>query len=94
MSQPPVGYNKYVAYSKSDTVNFDGSVSTYGGNVVPCDAIWVGTKGSTGTIVAIQQNKIACTFVGIAAGTILPIRAIRINSATTDASDFVLLYAV
>lgn len=87
------GYANAVAITKSDTVNFDGSVSLSGGNIKPCDAIYVGTKGSTGTLVAVLQNGVTVTFVGIAAGTILPIRAIRVNSGTTDTSDMVALYA-
>lgn len=78
-------YNQFIAITPSDSVNFANGV---------CDAIYVGTKGSTGTIVAIQSNGIPATFVGLAAGTVLPIAAIRVNETTTDASDLVALYQV
>ncbi len=86
------GFTRFQAITKSDTVNFDGSVSTYGQGVVPCDAFYVGTKGSTGTVVGITQSGVAVTFVGCIPGTIYPVRLIRVNSATTDASDMLACY--
>lgn len=78
-------YNKFVAITKDNSANIPSG---------PTDAVYVGTKGSTGTIVAVMQSGATATFVGIAAGTILPIKVIRINSDTTDASDMLALYCV
>ncbi len=82
------GYAIYHAITKSDTVNFDGSVSTTGGDVKCCDGIWV---GGAGIVVAITQDGEAVNFTCVA-GTLLPIRAIRINSTTTTATLCVALY--
>lgn len=87
------GYALARAITLSDTVNFDGSVSLSGGFVKPCDAIYVGTKGSTGTMVVVLQDGTTATFVGLTAGTIIPIRAIRVNNTTTDVSTLLALYA-
>lgn len=84
------GFSKAKAITKSDTVNFDGSVSTYGQDVKPCDAIWV---GGLGIVVAVLQNGVTAAFT-CAAGSLLPIRAIRVNSTTTDATLMVALYQV
>lgn len=70
----------YVAISKSDTVNFTAGI---------CRAIYVGTAGN---VVAIRYDGTAVTFVGAAAGSILPIQAIRVNSTDTTASNMVALY--
>lgn len=81
-------YGKYVAITKSDTVNFDASESKTGQDVTPCDAIFV---GGAGIIVAIMQNGVAVNFTCVA-GQLLPIRAIRVNSTTTTATLMVALY--
>lgn len=79
-------YNKMVAITLSDTINIP--------EIRPTDAIYVGTKGATGTMVAVLQNGVTATFVGIAAGSILPIKAIRVNNTTTDVSNLLALYSV
>ena len=76
-------YNRFEAYTASDADSFP--------NGSP-DAIYVGSKGSTGTIVGVKPNGDLLTLVGVQAGTILPIRLTRINDTTTDAGSFVLLY--
>lgn len=83
-------FSKGVAISKSDTVNFDGSVSTSGEYVTPCDAIWV---GGAGTMIAVDQNGVTASLV-CAAGTLVPFRAIRVNSTSTNATLMVALYQV
>ena len=81
------GYAHAVDIAKSDTVNFNGSVSTSGQDVAPCDGIWV---GGAGIVIAILQNGTAVSFTsGIG---LLPIRAIRVNSTTTSATLMVALY--
>lgn len=86
----PYGYSRAVAITKSDTVNFDGSVSTSGEGVKTCSAIFV---GGAGIVVAILQSGDAVNFTCVA-GQVLPIRAIRMNSTTTTATLCIALYAV
>jgi hypothetical protein len=50
-------------------------------------ALYVGTSG---TVVAIIDG-VAVTFVGVAGGSILPIRCSRVNSTSTTASNIVAL---
>lgn len=90
MAQPFASFSKAVAISKSDTVNFDGSVSTYGENVLSCDAIWV---GGAGAMVVVLQNGVTASLT-CAAGTLVPIRAIRVNSTSTGSTLMVALYQV
>ena len=77
------GFNRWEAITPSDTDNIPTGLT---------DAIYVGTKGATGTIIAVRPNGDTCAFVGLIAGEVYPIRAIRINSTTTDASNLVALY--
>jgi len=94
-SQP---YNRSVAITKSDTVNYDGTtVSTTGtyqttGNTkpLPADAIYV---GGAGIVVAVYENGQTDQFTAVA-GEILPIRTIRVNSTTTTATLMAALYTV
>jgi hypothetical protein len=48
-----------------------------------CRAIWVGAAGN---LTAVMSNGDVVLFSGIAAGTLLPIRAIRVNVTGTTAS--------
>lgn len=82
-------YGRYVAITKSDTVNFDGSTGS-GQSVPVCDAIYV---GGAGIVVAVSQSGDAVNFTAVA-GELLPLRAIRVNSATTTATLMVALYRV
>jgi hypothetical protein len=83
-------YTRYVAITKSDTVNYDGT--TYAANAatkaIPSDAIYV---GGAGIVVAIDESGNAVNFTAVA-GEILPIRTIRVNSTTTTATLMVALY--
>lgn len=69
----------FFAINKSDTENFANTVV----------GIYVGGDGD---VVAVNQFGTAVTFVAVPAGTILPIRAIRVNSTNTSATDMVGLY--
>ena len=82
-------YTNAFAITKSDTVNFDASVSTTGQDVKPCDAIWV---GGAGIVKAVMQDGSLVEFT-CAAGSLLPVRAIRVYSATTTATLMIALYA-
>jgi hypothetical protein len=77
------GFNVYYPITPSDSVNILSGLT---------DSIYVGTKGSTGTIVAVMQDLQVATFVGLIPGTVYPIRCVRVNSTTTDASNLVALY--
>lgn len=72
--------SKAVAVSPSDTVSFVGGA---------CRAIWV---GGAGTVVAIMADGTTGTFVGVPAGSVLPIQATRVNNTSTTATSMVALY--
>jgi len=76
-------YGSYFAITKSDTVNIPQGIT---------DAIYVGAAGATGTLVAVMETDVTATFVGLAAGTVLKIRAKRVNSGTTTTSSMIALY--
>jgi hypothetical protein len=69
----------FFAVTKSDTANFSFTVR----------GIYV---GGTGDVVAITEAGAAVTFSSVPAGSILPIRAIRVNSTSTTATNMVGLY--
>lgn len=75
-------FNQAYAISKSDTVNFPQG---------PCAAIYVGV---TGIVVAVLEDDSAVTFKGVPAGAMLPVKAKRVNSTTTTATDMVALYTI
>jgi hypothetical protein len=74
-------YNYAKAETKSDTVDFQKGT---------CDAIFVGTEA--GNVTVVLENGDTVLFVAVPVGTILPIRAKRINSTGTGSSTFVALY--
>lgn len=48
--------------------------------------------GGAGNLVAVDWAGNTCTFTGVLAGTVLPIRVRRINSTSTTATNLVGLY--
>lgn len=77
-ARPSVSFEAVVP---SDTVNFPRGAPR---------AIYV---GGIGNVVAISQtDDEAVTFIGVPAGTILPIQPTRINSTSTTATSMVALY--
>jgi hypothetical protein len=73
------GYSRAVAITPSDATNFtDGA----------CHAIYVGGAGAVVAIV----NGTAVTFAAVPVGTILEIRATRVNATGTAATNLVALY--
>lgn len=70
----------YAAITPSDTVNF-----TQG----PCRGIYVGV---TGNVVCVDLDSTAVTFTAVPAGAVLPVRAIRVNSTSTTATNMVALF--
>lgn len=69
----------FFAVTPSDTANFSFTVR----------GIYVGTAGN---VVAVTEGGTAVTFSNVPAGTILPVRANRVNSTSTTASNLVGLY--
>ena len=55
----------------------------------PCVAIYV---GGAGDMVVVDADGTATTFTGVLAGCVYPIRAVRINSTSTTATNLVALY--
>lgn len=79
-SKEPTMYGDYiggVAITPSDTVGYN-----------PASAIWVGGAG----VVALVSESGAVTNYTCVAGTILPVRSKRVNSANTTATLLVALY--
>lgn len=76
--QPSTGEGAF-AITPSDTANF----------AVPARAIWV---GGAGNVAAVLPNGTAVTFVGAAAGSIIPVSCIRVNSTNTTATSLVALH--
>jgi hypothetical protein len=92
MAQASDTFNRSVLITKSDTVNFDGS--TYAANAatkaIPADAIFV---GGAGIVVAVFEDGSTGAFT-VLAGTLLPLKCIRVNSTTTTATLMNALYQV
>jgi hypothetical protein len=92
MAQSTLPYNRSVAITPSDTVNFDGS--TFSANAatkaIPCEAIEIGL---TGNIAVVAENGVATT-LAVTVGQILPFKAIRVNSTGTTATGNMALYTV
>ncbi len=54
----------------------------------PARALYV---GGTGDVVAINENGVAVTFVGVPAGAVLPIVTSRVNATNTTATNIIAL---
>ena len=83
-------FTRWADITKSDTVNFDGTTYSATPNTlpIPCEAIYV---GGAGIVVAVMSNGKTGAFTCVA-GEILPLRAIRVNSAVTTATLMLALY--
>ncbi len=82
----------YEAVTPSDTINFTGpsdNIAAGPSGDALCNAIFVGVGG---VVIAIRDDDTAVTFTGAVAGSILPIKAKRINSTSTTATDMVALF--
>ena len=92
MAQTSGTYNRSVVITKSDTVNFDGSTYSASASTkaIPADAIFV---GGAGVVVAIFEDGSLAPFT-VLAGTVLPLKCIRVNSTSTTASLMNALYQV
>ena len=87
MSQSGGIYNKATVVTKSDTVNFDGS--TYSASA-SANAIFA---GGAGVVVAVFEDGSIAPFT-VLAGTVLPLKCIRVNSTNTTATVMNALYQV
>jgi len=85
-------YNRALAITKSDSVNYDGTTysASASGKAIPADAIYV---GGAGIVVAVFEDGSTCNFTAVA-GELLPLKTIRVNSTTTTATLMVALYTV
>jgi len=92
MAQASGTYNKSVVITKSDTVNFDGSTYSASASTkaIPADAIFC---GGAGVVVAIFEDGSLAPFT-VLAGTVLPLKCIRVNSTSTTATLMNALYQV
>lgn len=90
--QQTLNYNRGVAITKSDTVNFDGSTysATAATKAIPAEAIWV---GGTGVVVVVFEDGTTQSFT-CTAGELLTVKAIRVNSGSTTATSMLALYTV
>lgn len=69
----------FFAVTPSDSVDFARGL---------CRGIYVGV---TGNVAIVNQNGTATTFVGVPAGSVLPVNCRRINSTNTTATSIVAL---
>jgi hypothetical protein len=92
MAQTSGTYNRSVVITKSDTVNFDGSTYSASASTkaLPADAIFC---GGAGVVVAIFEDGSLAPFT-VLAGTVLPLKSIRVNSTSTTATLMNALYQV
>ena len=92
MAQTSGTYNRSVVITKSDTVNFDGSTYSASASTkaIPADAIFV---GGAGVVVAIFEDGSLAPFT-VRAGTVLPLKCIRVNSTSTTATLMNALYQI
>ena len=92
MPQTSGTYNRSVVITKSDTVNFDGSTYSASASTkaIPADAIFV---GGAGVVVAIFEDGSLAPFT-VLAGTVLPLKSIRVNSTSTTATLMNALYQI
>ena len=69
-----------VAVTPHNSTNFADGV---------CRGLYIGVGGN---IVVVPPQGSAVTFIGVVAGTILPVQAIRVNSTSTTAASIVAIY--
>lgn len=66
--------------------------------VTPSDSVDLATDGralyvgGTGDVALVTPKGTVLTFVGVPAGTILPVRVRRVNSTNTDATSMIALW--
>lgn len=73
----------HVAVTPSDTVDIAKVDYAYP------RALWIGVAGN---VAVVTPDGTAATYVGVAAGTLLPIQTRRVNATNTTATDLVAIY--
>lgn len=76
---PVASARRFAAVTKSDTVNFSSQAR----------ALYI---GGAGDVAAVGLDDVAVTFVGLPAGSILPVQCKRVNSTSTSATSIVALF--
>ena len=75
------GARKLVAVTPANAVDLPNGV---------CRALWIGGAGNVNLVA--DSDTSAVTIVGVAAGSVLPIRARQVYSTSTTATSIVALY--
>jgi len=86
MSSDAMVFGRQDAVTASDTVD----LKAWTDEQRLTDAIYV---GGTGAVVVVKENGLTVSYAGVPAGTVLPVRAKRVNSTGTAATGMVALYA-
>lgn len=76
-------------YDVSSAVQVVAVTPSNSTNFAECRALFVGTAGD---VAVVARDGGVATLKNVANGTVLPIRAIRVNSTNTTATDIVALY--
>lgn len=76
--QSPSDY--YAAVTPHDSTNLTDGITRY---------LYI---GGAGNLVAVRKDGTTVTFNGVLAGTVLPIRVIRVNATSTTATNIVAIY--
>lgn len=74
--------DRFFAITPSDTVNFNDVTR----------GIYIGSISGGAVVVVVGLDGQAVTFNGVVAGSVLPVRAIRVNNTNTTASSLVGLF--
>lgn len=82
-------YNQFAAVTPSDTEDGPFTPSTPTQNLFA--ALYI---GGTGDVSVVEQNGTVTTFVGVPAGTVLPVAGRRVNFTGTDATSIVAMRTV
>jgi hypothetical protein len=76
------------SYSHGHAVTKHDTNPSIGGGTVKCDALFIGGAGN----VVATVDGVDLTFLGLAAGSILPVRASAVKSTNTTATGIIALW--
>ncbi len=76
-----------IAVTPSNTININ-----FGGTATQSRAIYIGVAGNMSVEMAEDDIEKTVVFVGIVAGTVLPISITRVNSTSTTATNIVAIW--
>lgn len=80
-SEPTMVWLQGGTVTPSDTVYIRTGTTTKGKAV---RGLWV---GGAGNVAVVFPDGAVCTYVGVAAGTLLPVAAVRVNATNTTATN-------